>query len=99
MPRYIDADLLIKNLNLLVNRSFLGEIRCTSEISIGEIASLIVDQPIAEVQPVIHGKWIDDCCNICGAYIPTDNKHDYISENDCKYCLECGAKMDDGNNG
>ena len=47
----IDEKRLLKDLNLLVSRSFLGEVTACSQISIGEICSLINDQPKIE-------KWI-----------------------------------------
>ena len=41
----IDEKKLIKDFNLLLSKTFLGEITCTSQISVGEICSLINDQP------------------------------------------------------
>ena len=40
--------------------------------------------------------WTDDgYCSVCGAPIPTDSRLDYISENDCHYCYDCGSKMNE----
>ena len=40
--------------------------------------------------------WTDDgYCSVCGASIPTDSRLDYISENDCHYCYDCGSKMNE----
>lgn len=51
--------------------------------------------PTADVEPVRHGKWIlapyaEKCGN---AYCSECNHFDW---SDCKYCSECGAKMDGG---
>lgn len=60
------------------------------------IASEIVDIPAADVAPVVHGRWVDGKCSNCGVDIPTDDAHDAIFENECRFCYYCGAKMDGG---
>ena len=98
MTRYINLDKFIKDFNLLIDRSFLGETTCTSQISIGEISSLIVDQPIANVQPVVH-------CGDCKFYnIGDENLGDCIRFKNFihrvrkdDYCSH-GVKMDGENN-
>lgn len=52
--------------------------------------------PAADVAPVVHGWWVDGKCSNCGVYIPTDDAHDAILENECHFCYYCGAKMDGG---
>ncbi|MBQ6846386.1 MAG: hypothetical protein IJO61_04570 [Oscillospiraceae bacterium] len=63
------------------------------------------DIPSADVEEVVHGKWIGDknkqvncshlfhyddwCCSICGLYYPERNY-----ERLGKHCPYCGAKMD-----
>ena len=55
MSRLIDADALIKDFKLLINKSFLGEITVSTQISIGEVASLIGTQPTAyDVEAVVR---------------------------------------------
>ena len=39
-----------------------------------------------------HGVYLG--CSECGTPIPTDNQLDSIDESDVKYCLFCGAKME-----
>lgn len=53
--------------------------------------------PAADVAPVVHGRWVDGKCSNCGVDIPTDDAHDAIFENECRFCYYCGAKMDGGN--
>lgn len=48
----------------------------------------------ADVAPVVHARWVDGRCSNCGVYIPTDDAHDAIFENECRFCYYCGAKMD-----
>ena len=53
--------------------------------------------PAADVAPVVHGRWVDGKCSNCGVDIPTDDAHDAIFENECRFCYYCVAKMDGGN--
>ena len=50
--------------------------------------------PAADVAPVVHGRWVDGKCSNCGVDIPTDDAHDAIFENECRFCYYCGATMD-----
>lgn len=58
----------------------------------------VSDAPAADVAPVVHGRWVDGKCSNCGVDIPTDDAHDAIFENECRFCYYCGAKMDGGDN-
>lgn len=59
--------------------------------------------PAADVAPVVHGRLVDGRCSNCGVDIPTDDAHDVIFGNECRFCYYCGAMMDgerkDGANG
>ena len=46
--------------------------------------------------PVVHGRWVDGKCSNCGVDIPTDDAHDAIFEDECRFCYSCGARMDGG---
>lgn len=50
--------------------------------------------PAADVAPVVYGRWVEGKCSNCGVDIPTDDAHDAIFENECRFCYYCGAKMD-----
>lgn len=52
--------------------------------------------PAADVAPVVHARWGDGKCSNCGVDIPTDDAHDAIFENECRFCYYCGARMDGG---
>jgi hypothetical protein len=58
----------------------------------------VADAPAADVQPVVHGKWIPVTngrggseCNVCHAYAPSlQSGAEYKSH----FCPNCGARMD-----
>ena len=52
--------------------------------------------PVADIVPVVHGQWVDGKCSNCGVDIPTDDAHDAIFENECRFCYYCGARIDGG---
>ena len=86
MPRYIDAE--------LAKAEFTGNFQ--DNYATAHIKDLIDSTPTADVQPVVHGKWIDinNCgikerkCSNCGK---KDNPKTAIKGH---YCWNCGAKME-----
>lgn len=56
-----------------------------------DIYGIIQETPVADVAPVIHGKWMGTVCSVCGESVSF-----YY---DCNYCPVCGAKMDGDDNG
>lgn len=102
MPRYIDADLMIADIqkSLCANCS----IHCNptkvknSACEIAECLRRINDAPTADVQEVKHGRWILDkegtelVCSVCGGFAPLNyfKYHRVRSE----YCPNCGARID-----
>lgn len=56
--------------------------------------------PAADVAPVVPGRWEhlggdEWCCSACGFVITTEGSWDKPTK---KYCEDCGAKMDGGEN-
>lgn len=56
--------------------------------------------PAADVAPVVRGRWEhlggdEWCCSACGFVITTEGSWDKPTK---KYCEDCGAKMDGGDN-
>lgn len=54
----------------------------------------------ADVAPVVYGRWLhlggnEWCCSACGFVITTEGNWDKPAK---KYCEDCGAKMDGGDN-
>lgn len=57
--------------------------------------------PAADVAPVVYGRWVhlggdEWCCSACGFVITTEGSWVNPAK---KYCEDCGAKMDGGDNG
>ena len=60
----------------------------------------IEEFPAADVAPVVHTRWAhlggdEWCCPVCGFIITTEGSWDKPTK---KYCEDCGAKMDGGDN-
>ena len=87
MPKYIDADKLIKK--LIAEKEHYME-RGHGDGGINMIIASIENAPPAEVAPVVHGQWKVD----------RDSYYLYCTECLCtptrlsNYCPNCGAKMD-----
>ena len=89
--RLIDGDALIDT---------LYEHEFSSYIDKGAVSTLINDEPTVDVEPVRHGKWIDEGqpdnffphhawrCSECGEQVLE------IGEPWYKFCPACGARMD-----
>lgn len=60
----------------------------------------ILDMPVSDVVPVVHWHWVhlggdEWCCSVCSFVISTEGSWDKPTK---KYCEDCGAKMDKGDN-
>lgn len=58
------------------------------------------DMDAADVQPVRHGRWEEDCsgvavCSVCGEYAFETSTH-HLCGWFPNYCPNCGAQMDGG---
>ena len=92
MPKYIDADELMKRIPVTSWDAFENCRNCTL-ISKEDVKYIVDNVPAADVAPVVHGRWIDNgipestlcgcsaCGFTCGAYT-------------FSYCPNCGARMD-----
>lgn len=87
MPRYIDAEKLIKH--IMENSAHWQK---NEWYTVGALAA-IARTPTADVQEVKHGHWeyhgrdITHYCSVCGEAIPLG--YEFL------YCPYCGAKMDE----
>ena len=106
--RPINADALLKALDLYINRSSLGEITANTEMSIGEICSLIKGQSTVDAEPVKHAHWknihgdysIAQCSSCVSVFDVTyeGNSNEVLWKDLIgihRYCSYCGAKMDE----
>ena len=71
--------------------------RCSNEYCDKESCP-IWKAPAADVAPVVHTRWAhlggdEWCCPVCGFVITTEGSWDKPTK---KYCEDCGAKMDGG---
>ena len=90
MAEYIEREALLDSICHETCRiAFCGATNCA-------FMTKVCSAPAADVAPVVHGRWADGKCSNCGADIPTDDAHDAIFENECRFCYYCGARMDGG---
>lgn len=96
MSRLIDADAFLAD----ESEAFMAAqlkvkdeaTRLVNEVVHKKIQMLIADAPTIDVEPVIHGHWIEEdgyqICSNCG------EEHAW-AEYRASYCDVCGAKMDE----
>lgn len=100
MPKYIELEQAI-NLFYPEDPENDGSDGCTTVLKSGnytsaEIESMLSNLPVADVAPVVHGKWELRHegyghyweCSVCHT-----NPCIYVTRN-TKFCPNCGAKMD-----
>ena len=106
MPEYIDRDALIKRICEEKCRSEYG--KCQKGRNGNKVILCVCDfirmQKAADVSPVVHAQWVEYevfplapsmngyPCGNCGMHFSAS------SVPTLKYCPNCGAKMDGGNN-
>lgn len=85
MPRLTDVDVFLKKLEWLDEYDYIvfDAVKRTAD-----------EVPTVDAEPVRHGHWIRNdngtySCSECHSWIP-DEQHYYA-----RYCLFCGAKMDE----
>ena len=99
MVEYIDREKLMEKFCWHCEATACGDDECFYKRTMYSI-------PVADVQPVKHGRWSRYCCPNCGI-----SKYKFISFNivgekeyarpfgTWNYCPRCGAKMDGEDNG
>ena len=99
MAEYIDKEIALS----LVQPDAPEDEKSTVTIATAKklVRSIIYRAPIADVAPVVHGRWIgkpicgnDNCrCSECGSWhhIHANLRGEVMQ----KYCPNCGAKMDE----
>ena len=89
MAEYIDREAAVKAANEWVSEACMAPV-----MRVNWLFDKLQKVPVADVAPVVHARWVDGKCSNCGVDIPTDDAHDAIFENECRFCYYCGAKMD-----
>ena len=96
MARYIDADAVISHMDARYN-DLLDEYGRADHYASGyeEAIDLIEEAPTADVAEVKHGEWRQVRCGDTPLYACSEcGKNEYMQ---LRYCPNCGAKMDGGN--
>lgn len=94
MPRYIDAERLIQSIQFM-------NAMCPNEFVCVDIATLVEEQPTADVVEIKHEEWAhlggdEWCCTGCGYVISTEGSWEHPHKRGHDFCKHCGAKMDGG---
>ena len=86
MTEYINTTTLLKEIDHAFHTDTIGK---------KDVINLIINLPVADVTPVLHGRWK----NITGGMVTLGDcseckvRQPVIGTN---YCKNCGAKMDGG---
>lgn len=112
MSRYIDADALKRKAQKVATEAWKMRIKSSVETILNQFIDWIDAQPTADVVLVKHGKWVyhdddgmrydDYHCSVCRKLFTVDAERiDDICFviDDLKYCPNCGAKMDNEDDG
>lgn len=95
MAEYIEREALLAHLRKCKETSTGSGL--TAAV-ITAIQSFVEGMPLADVAPVVHGKWIEDHdylkCPECGVMVKRD--FTFFDIGNWNYCPACGAKMDKG---
>lgn len=100
MAEYIDREAAIRILSFPISMSICLDVdECNHKRSQREIdLELIKSISVADVQPVVHGRWISighklsRICSVCNCDEPYKFADDDANVYD--YCPNCGARMD-----
>lgn len=77
----------------------IGDAPCRA-CDIGDMLDSVEDYPAADVAPVVHGKWKNNHCSVCGMIPMGEEIWDACEfcpprfEFFMNYCPNCGALMD-----
>lgn len=105
MAEYIERERLVETLTDIIDdykeeRTFSTDFAATVVADI--LSDVVKSQPVADVAPVRHGRWIENTdgiycwieCSECGGAAPRDIDAEIVLSN---YCQNCWAKMDGEN--
>ena len=98
MARLIDADELMKSIEDNSYPVLQKNGSVEKGMTITGIKQCIEEQPTVDAEPVRHGEWNFDygnpICSLCGEEPYRKSNRDMP-----KYCPNCGAKMEESDNG
>ena len=105
--RLIDADALRDKLQAEIDKvnppfdGVLGSIRCGVRLA----RNMVEDEPTVDAEPVRHGHWVksedadDGYCSVCECDMPMYREDWEWKYSETPYCPNCGAKMDEVEDG
>lgn len=73
-----------------------------ANLRVAQLLEAIMHSPAADVQPVVHGKWIwnEECeCWVCSNCELSALNNYRGNSTDSNYCPNCGARMDGDSDG
>ena len=96
MAEYIDKNTTV---GILESMSRSTDCECIKK-RLEKAAKRVGAIPTANVAPVVYGRWAhlggdEWCCSACGFVITTEGSWEKPTK---KYCEDCGAMMDGGDN-
>lgn len=98
--RAIDADALIPMMKYATTDSEIGVFPI--KIGFNDIEKVINEQPTIEPERK-KGRWIqygdEFCCSECGGWAYMDECDEGIKTHQSKFCPECGARMEENDEG
>ena len=94
MAEYVEKEAALREIERR-ERLMVGD----KTITVDAIKRFLLNRPAADVAPVVRTRWAhlggdEWCCSACGFVITTEGSWDKPTK---KYCEDCGAKMDGGN--
>ena len=98
MPRYVDADILMKDFACFVRSANNSDF--AKEPNWNDAVSIVENAPDADVVERKIGKWVhlggdEWCCSVCGHVTFTEGSWEHPLERGNFYCEHCGAKLGD----
>ena len=96
MPEYIEREALLETLKNCRDAHADVDDADGCEL-IEDVMREIIEQASADVAPVVHGRWLDGRCTVCGWEEPDEIGYDgyeFSPWEHTNYCPNCGVKME-----
>lgn len=94
MAEYIEREAILRKIERR-EKFMVGDKTITTDA----MKLFIENRQVADVALVVHGRWLDGRCTVCGWEEPDEVGYDgyeFSPWEHTNYCPNCGAKMDGG---